>query len=325
MIRPIALALLVCSVLGCGPEVFVRGPYFDVTTPQRIAVLPFVDRTGHETITSEPFTAVVDALPLVGRGLSRGPSTMLRNRFTVNPYRSNLDVVHPGIIDAILSHNKLDQHDKIDAIDPAELATLLGADLLVYGEVVEWDRFYYLVESRVTVALQVRIVDGRSGETVFEAQQEESHTSGLRGGPTGYLSAATAPLLGLSMSHFIDLCNALSRLVTNPLVIQESPKFKGEQPPFIAAATHNGVGRTLRTGDVLKVYMVGSPAGRGFFRIGPAGPAVPMTEFGAGRYQGSHVVQQGDAFQNTVIEVHLVRAGRKTAADLEHAKIDIGG
>lgn len=320
----LTLALAAALLTGCAPKTYIKGPDFDKATPQRVAVMPFADTTGEETVTSVPFTAAVDALPLVGKKLSRGPSTMLRNRYIADLDRSNLDVIHPGIVDAVLVEHGLYDVKKLRAMPPRKLARLIGADLLVFGTVVDWDRIYYVVESKAIVALKVEFIDGATGKTVFEMQDSASHTAGLRGGPTGYASAAIAPLQGLSAKQFIILCNALTRKMTDPLVVAEDPKFKGASPPFIAAAMHDGEGRSMKPGDTLTVLMVGSPGGRGAFRLGPVGHVVPMSEYGPGRYRGQYVVQPGDSFTKAIVEVNLVRAGRKTAADLYHSPIDIG-
>lgn len=315
--RPaLAAALMGAALLtGCA-KTYVKGPDFDVAAPQRVAVLPVIDRTAAgddiDLQLSRPFTAVIDQLPVLGDD-QQTPSTLLRRRLVAELERTRFDVINPHVVDQRLYRNDLFAAQKLVATDPGDLGQALGADMLLLVELVDWDRDYYLVESQVTVRARIRAIDVQTGRTVYDALEKETKNSGISGGPTGYTSAALAPLMGMSKGKFRELSSDLVRKLVDPLVPQDERGDAGAKPPYIAAAAHSCAdGATLTAGDVFTVYAVGSPGAQAAFRLGPTGPVMPMAEFGAGRYRGAYVVQDGEQYAGTPILITLQKAGRRT-------------
>lgn len=311
MSRPILLLLAAAALATSGcTTTYQRGPEIDTSAPLRVAVLPFVDASSGDLITSRPFTAALDRLPVLGSEYLETPATALRNRVIANLKRSSFDLINPSIVDQKLQANELYEVGRLQAMRarPGELGRLLKADLVVFGRLLKWDRQYYAVETVVRVAARLTIVDVESEREVYASQQVESSNRGVSGGPTGISDIVSQPIFGLSNSAFRRLNSDLARKLTEPLIAGGEV---GQVPPFIAAAV-----RSEGADGALEVLMVGSPGGRAHMQVGVGGPMVPLVEVGEGRYRGSYLPAEGESVDAPSIGLSLERKGRKTTTRL---------
>ena len=134
----IGLILATAGLLGGCAEDYNRLRY-DTRAPLRVAVLPFTESHSGDTFTSAPLTVVVDALPVVGSDDDRGPATVLRSRFAAKLRQTQLEIVDPTYVDSVLIKNNLYEETAFLTADPKGLGELLGADAVLYGEVIAWD------------------------------------------------------------------------------------------------------------------------------------------------------------------------------------------
>src|SRR5262249_62203489 len=74
------------------------------------------------------------------------------------------------------------------AKDPAELAKIRKVDGIVVGELTHWDRLFIGVYAQVAAGAHIRLVDGRTGELIFERDAVQRSREG--GVPTNVISAA---------------------------------------------------------------------------------------------------------------------------------------
>lgn len=130
--------------------------------PLKIAVLPFTDRG------SANF--VVDKIPLTRRSPRQRAiwawTDAQRLRRSMVGYLSEREfyVLNPIGVDAVLkSHGITDERD-LDQIAPQRLGTWLGADAVVYGEVVHYEAYYLALVSAWQVGIRGRIVSTHDGE-----------------------------------------------------------------------------------------------------------------------------------------------------------------
>ena len=131
-------------------------PDYQRNAPLRIAVLPFTDRG------SANF--VVDKIPLTfrdpqERAIWAWTDAQRLRRSTVG-YLSQREfyVLNPIGVDAVLrSHGILDEV-KLEKIPPQKLGIWLGADAVVYGEVVHYEAYYLALVSAWQVSIRGRIV-----------------------------------------------------------------------------------------------------------------------------------------------------------------------
>ena len=167
-------------------------------------------------------------------------------------------------------------------------------------------------------------MDGGSGKRLFTTTRTETIGSGLSGGPTGYVSAATEPLAGLRGSHLLYL----TRSVTRNAVTDLNGGMLGNQPgptsPRLSvvalAKAHEGA---FRIGERVDVIAVGTPDCDVRFDVGRLRVEVPMQqpaveEAPRGKratYLGHYVVAPADVAQDLPLTCTIQRGtGRRTVA-----------
>ena len=313
----LCIVLTAAGLLSGCAEGFNRLKY-DTRAPLRVAVLPFTESHSGDTFTSAPFTAMIDALPVVGRDDDRGPATILRSRFTAKLRHTRLEIVDPSHVDSVLIERGLyDRAAFLDA-DPRGLGELLGADAIVYGEVVAWDRTYLVAESWTSAGLRIEMIESRSGAQLWEAQQVATQRAGLSEGPTGYVSAGIEPIRGLSGAVLYNLADEAARKIIEPHILQGG-EGSTSAPPFIAASALSTPGPSGREARI-EFVAIGSPGCRATCSLGSRGREIPMTEYGKGIYVGTHVVQPGERLETNRVEVRLIGPhGEVTVQSMERA------
>ena len=133
--------------------------------PLRIAVLPFTDRG------SANF--VVDKIPLTFRNRQERArwawTDAQRLRRSLIGYLSGREfyVLNPIGIDAVLLSHGITDEDKLQQVSPEKLGSWLGADAVVYGEVVHYEAYYLALVSAWQVGVQGRIVSTHDGEQLL--------------------------------------------------------------------------------------------------------------------------------------------------------------
>jgi hypothetical protein len=128
----------------------IENPDFNAWTvgmksPPTVAILPF------ENITQEP-----------------GIEDLVRKSFYSHFSIKEFNDVELTVVDNLLRDETVLQKKKFQDIAPAVLGKLLKCDALVYGRVVEITRFYMGVYSQLAIGAEVRIVDTKSGKTIWQ-------------------------------------------------------------------------------------------------------------------------------------------------------------
>ncbi len=313
--RPALLALLLLVVPGCAAETtFKRAEGYDPRVPLRVAVLPFVDRASGDQLVSRPFTALLDLVPILSDDTltKKNAATLLRLKLAANLHRTQLDVVDLFVVDSLLGHRKLDALRAYDA-DRAEaarrLGEALGADAVLFGEVVEWDREYYVVESVVRAGLKVELRETTSGALLFESRVREEEYAGLSKVPLAYdvpgaiKSAVLEPLRGLRNTLFYTLSDDVAREVVTGLV-PSAEERAAAKAPRIRFVAHTDA-EALAPGDELVVVAIGDPGARATFRVGET-ETLPMTESAPGSYRGTLRISPVHALADETLTVRFV-------------------
>ena len=249
--------------------------------PRTLAVLPFVPLEGKEEQT---------------RVLQR----MIYGVLSATPY----DVVKPQVVEERLVRAALGDPREVAARDPAELAKILRVDGLVYGELTHWDRIFLAIYAQIAAGGTMRIVDARSGETLFaRTEVERSHEGGL---PTDALSAAIQVLQSAWKLREIELiraCDDLVRALTRGL--PTPPVLEARRPPAFTHVFGDGAGRVLKAGDVVTVIAQGAPGVIGSFDVAPLAKSLALEETNEGIYVGRYTVKPGDNAREAYVVARL--------------------
>ena len=133
--------------------------------PLKIAVLPFADRG------SANF--VVDKISLTFRDHQQRViwawTDAQRLRRSMVGYLSEREfyVLNPIGIDAVLRAHGITDKEKLEKIDPQKLGMWLGADAVVYGEVLHYEAYYLALIAAWQVGVRGRIVSTHNGEQLI--------------------------------------------------------------------------------------------------------------------------------------------------------------
>ena len=305
------LAMLACSgqsALVERSEDFARV----VGEGYRVAVLPFRVSATMDDALSSGLSSVGNVLALEGVSDSapahEKAATVMRRAFVASLYGSRLQVTDLWITDVEVGHARLSQEERMDPRNVRSLARHLRVDGIVYGDVHEWSRRYYVAEAQQQVGLRVELWDGRSGARLLRSERVGTEGAGLSGGPTGFLSAGTAPIAGLKGSVLAQLAGDVARasafdLSGAQLAGEADIAHSGGEAPrisFVAvSADREG---PLRAGDEITVVAVGSDGCGLSFDLGRYRRDIPMRPIGKAKalrgdretWIGRYVVQPGE-------------------------------
>lgn len=164
-----------------------------------IAVLPFMTQTvkGEEVLTQ------------------------VREEVTANLYEGNYRILEIAEIDHYLSQKGITKPDGlVQGIrnKKVNFSQDCGADILIQGRVIEWTKTYLALHSDIELDVELFVFDARKGKMIAKIRKGVIHNSGITRLPTGYISAGTAPLLGLKKSVQQDVIHTLTREISQPLL-----------------------------------------------------------------------------------------------------------
>jgi hypothetical protein len=136
--------------------------------PERVAVLPFAD------IGSANF--VVDKIPLTHRSkIERANwawTDSQRFRRSLHGYLAQREFILTPLdaVDAVLRARGIDTPAKLYQIPPEELGRLLGVDAVVYGTVMHYEAYYFLLVAGWQVGVEVRMVSTHDSGNFVKAE-----------------------------------------------------------------------------------------------------------------------------------------------------------
>jgi len=135
--------------------------------PLRIAVLPFAD--------DGPANFIINKVPVSFRNESERQqwawtySNRLRKAVAGYLARREFIVVNLLTVDAVLVSRGIDNREKLMAVSSKTLGEWLGADTLVYGELVDYEAYYFLLVASWRVGVNLRMVSAIDGRETFSA------------------------------------------------------------------------------------------------------------------------------------------------------------
>jgi Putative bacterial lipoprotein (DUF799) len=139
---------------------------YELNAPLKVAVLPFTDR-GSANL-------VVDKIPLTFRDHQQKMiwawTDAQRLRRAMVAYLSEREflVMNPIAIDAVLQSHGITDETTLEKVDPRTLGQWLGADAVVYGEVLNYEAYYLALVSAWQVAMRGRMVSTDNGNVLVK-------------------------------------------------------------------------------------------------------------------------------------------------------------
>jgi hypothetical protein len=147
-----------------GGSVEIAGDYQD-RPPRKIAVLPFVDEgTGHYLLNKVPIkTRTEDELDR----WSWSHANRVRRAVAGELATREFLIVPLLTVDAVLARHGVTDGGTLKAVPPAELGRWLGADTVVYGELLSYEAYYGFLVAAWKVSARVRMVSTQDGHEIF--------------------------------------------------------------------------------------------------------------------------------------------------------------
>ena len=134
---------------------------------------------------------------------------MFRQGLYANLKQSEFKLLERYVIDGLLKQNKLTDPSTLLAINPMQFGEILGVDAIVFSRINKVERSYLILHSSIELSVSVQMVDTRSGEILWRAEQTEQDFSGIGKIPTGITTALLAPI------QFVTNKFNLSRMTSN--------------------------------------------------------------------------------------------------------------
>jgi hypothetical protein len=181
MSRRVALLAAVAAVAtGCATARQKDYAKFVAAQPRSILVVPVMNKS--VSLTASDYFLSTIPIPLAERGYYV---------FPVNLVKRLLE--DEGLADPGLVHGA----------DPTRLASMFGADAVLYITIERWEAKYILIQTNVTVAFSYVLKDGKTGDTLWEDAQTMVYTSGDGGG--GLLGAIVSAAVTRAAPDYMPL------------------------------------------------------------------------------------------------------------------------
>ena len=164
---------------------------------------------------------------------------MLRQGLYAHLKESNFNLLERYIVDGLLKQHELNNPADFLKINPMRFAEILGADAVLISRINRVERSYLVVHSSIEIGVSAQLVDTRTGEILWRAEQTEQDYQGLAKIPTGISSAILGPIQ--FVTNKLNLRRITSKLVTKLTAIVKNPakaeKKETFKKPLIASTT----------------------------------------------------------------------------------------
>ncbi len=174
---------------------------------------------------------VVAILPV--ETTSQGQSetaNLFRRAIYANLTQAKFQVMERYAVDALLKKEGLTDPADYLKVSPIRLGEILGADAVILSRVNKVQRLYLVLHASIEVAVSVQMVDTRSGEVLWHADQSDTAFEGLAKIPTGMVAAGYGPLQFITNKVNLfrvtkGIANSITALLKNPQQANEEEKF----------------------------------------------------------------------------------------------------
>ncbi len=167
---------------------------------------------------------------------------VFRQNLHANLRKSSFQLLEHYIVDSQLQKYGLMDPSKYGELDPMKFGEALGVDAVLISRINRVQKAYMLVHSSIEFCVSVQMIDTRTGEILWVAEQTESEVQGIAKIPTGIAAAVIAPIYLVTNKLKLNelttkMVNKLTSLVKNPHLADEEKTF---DEPKIASAWNGG-------------------------------------------------------------------------------------
>ena len=218
--RPLGMFLFAILISGCATDLQtkVAGNLNSLSEDQTVAILPI--ETSH-----------------LGQ---KEMADMFRHGLYANLKQSKFNLLEKYIVDGLLKQNNLNDPASFLTINPMQFGEILGVDAVVFSRINKVERTYFILYSSIELSISIQMVDTRTGEILWRAEQTEHDFSGIGKIPTGIFTALLAPIQFVTNKFNLrkmtaKMLDKLTALVKKPENAETNSKF--ENPVIAKKAT----------------------------------------------------------------------------------------
>mgnify|MGYP001560446699 FL=1 len=208
--RSLGVILLLTLIPACASDLQtkVSGHLNGLSKHQTVAILPVeASNVGHKEMAN-----------------------MFRQGLYANLKQSKFNLLEKYIIDGLLKQNHLNDPGSFLNINPMQFGEILGADAIVFSRINKVERSYLIVHSSIELSVSVQMVDTRTGEILWRAEQTEHDFSGIGKIPTGITTALFAPIQ--FVTNKFNLSKMTSKMVDKLTALVKKPENAQKETQF---------------------------------------------------------------------------------------------
>ena len=184
---------------------------------------------GHLTALSKNQTVAILPVETSDPG-QKEMAQMFRQGLYANLKQSEFHLLERYVIDGLLKQNKLTDPSTLLDINPMQFGEILGVDAIVFSRINKVERSYFVLHSSIELSVSVQMVDTRSGEILWRAEQTEQDFSGIGKIPTGITTALLAPIQ--FVTNKFNLSRMTSNMVDKLTVLIKHPNEADKENQF---------------------------------------------------------------------------------------------
>jgi cell division septation protein DedD len=242
----VLLGVLLCLIVSACTtdlQMKVSGNLNQLSRNQTVAILPI------EIANNQPIDA----------------ANLFRQSLHANLQESNFHLLEHYIVDQELEKNGLTDPSKFSMISPMHLGEVLGVDAVVISRLNRVERSYFLLHSSIEISVSVSMVDTRTGEILWHAEQTESDYQGIGKIPTGIFAAILAPIYFVTNKLNLDkltstMVDKLTGPVKNPEELQAKDTFNQTVIAFAASGDIEKIKRAEKVRTKFDQITIDEPA-----------------------------------------------------------------
>lgn len=194
--------------------------------PESIAILPFTNDTEEEVA-----------------------GQLLRQVINSQLSGMNFRSMHPAEVDRKLPEG--------GPIDYTQMASYLGVDAVLVGEVVTFERFFAGIYAQIRLGVELKLYNTQ-GEVIWTGEHDVFQSAGgISTSAWGLLLNAAVAAMHLDDDNLLAAADELGRKIARDFPQPES--YATKQGPEIESVLHDQGNQWLHYGDVIKVGVKGEP------------------------------------------------------------------
>lgn len=196
----VAGAAAAVVVSGCATQAPIDHTALRKARPASILVLPPINQT--VDVQASPSVFAQTSRPLAESG------------YYVMPV---------ALVDETFRQNGLTQPDDIHAVPLKKLREIFGADAVLYMTIKRYGTSYLVVTSETVVEAQAKLVDARTGDTLWEGGASASSNEGRNQGGSGVAGILLSAVIQQVISTTTNESHQLAGVTNRRLLAHTSP------------------------------------------------------------------------------------------------------